>query len=110
MRTARILPCITSTGAVSDFQNVPSIARVAAGAFGFLTLIQVFDGPERKGAQYRLRGRGLALFRDRNHTVGRQSHSCRSLYQVSARRLYQECQAVSWSRGHWCSKTKAMPD
>jgi hypothetical protein len=25
-------------------QNVPSIARVAAGAFGFLTLIQVFDG------------------------------------------------------------------
>jgi hypothetical protein len=27
-------------------QNVPSAARVAAGAFGFLTLIQVFDGPE----------------------------------------------------------------
>jgi hypothetical protein len=26
-------------------QNVPSIARVAAGAFGFLTLIQVLDGP-----------------------------------------------------------------
>ena len=26
------------------YQNVPSIARVAAGAFGFLTLIQVFDG------------------------------------------------------------------
>jgi hypothetical protein len=25
-------------------------ARVAAGAFGFLTLIQVFDGPERQGA------------------------------------------------------------
>jgi len=31
-------------------QNVPSTARVAAGAFGFLTLIQVFDGPERYGA------------------------------------------------------------
>jgi hypothetical protein len=28
-------------------QNVPSTARVAAGAFGFLTLIQVFDGPDR---------------------------------------------------------------
>jgi hypothetical protein len=26
--------------------NVPSNPRVAAGAFGFLTLIQVFDGPE----------------------------------------------------------------
>ena len=25
-------------------QHVPSVARVAAGAFGFLTLIQVFDG------------------------------------------------------------------
>jgi hypothetical protein len=31
-------------------QNVPYIARVAAGAFGFLTLIQVFDGPDRYGA------------------------------------------------------------
>jgi hypothetical protein len=29
-------------------QNVPSIARVAAGAFGFLTLIQVLVGPERR--------------------------------------------------------------
>jgi hypothetical protein len=28
-------------------QKVPSIARVAAGAFGFLTLIQAFDGPDR---------------------------------------------------------------
>jgi hypothetical protein len=28
-------------------QNVPSTAQVAAGDFGFLTLIQVFDGPER---------------------------------------------------------------
>ena len=35
--------------AVSD-QNIPSITRVAAGAFGFLTLIQLFDGPERYGA------------------------------------------------------------
>src|SRR5262249_4650019 len=31
-------------------QNVPSTARVAAGALGFLTLIQAFDGPERYGA------------------------------------------------------------
>ena len=31
----------------SQCQNVPSIARVAAGAFGFLTLIHVLDGPER---------------------------------------------------------------
>jgi hypothetical protein len=31
-------------------QNVPSAARVNAGAFGFLTLIQVLDGPERYGA------------------------------------------------------------
>jgi hypothetical protein len=30
-------------------QNVPSIAGVAAGAFGLLTLIQVFDEPERYG-------------------------------------------------------------
>jgi hypothetical protein len=29
-------------------QKAPSIARVAAGAFEFLTLIQVFDGPERQ--------------------------------------------------------------
>ena len=28
-------------------QNVPSTARVAAGDLGFLTLIQVFDGPDR---------------------------------------------------------------
>src|SRR5215510_1599226 len=31
-------------------QKVPSVARVAAGAFGFLTLIQVLDGPEQYGA------------------------------------------------------------
>ena len=30
-----------------EFQDVPSAARVAAGAFGFLTLIRVFDGPDR---------------------------------------------------------------
>jgi hypothetical protein len=29
------------------YWNVPSVARVAAGDFGFLTLIQVLDGPER---------------------------------------------------------------
>jgi hypothetical protein len=34
----------------SSSQNVPSITRVAAGAFGFLTSIQVLDGPERYGA------------------------------------------------------------
>ena len=28
-------------------QNVPSVARVAAGALGFLTFIHVLDGPER---------------------------------------------------------------
>jgi len=27
-------------------QNVPSLARVAASDFGFLTLIHVFDGPD----------------------------------------------------------------
>jgi hypothetical protein len=37
-------------GGEAQGQKVPSIARVAAGAFGFLTLIQVFDGPERYGA------------------------------------------------------------
>jgi hypothetical protein len=31
-------------------QKVPSRMRVAAGAFGFLTFIQVLDGPERCGA------------------------------------------------------------
>jgi len=31
-------------------QNVRSIARVAAGAFGFFILIQVLDGLERYGA------------------------------------------------------------
>ena len=31
-------------------ENVPSMARVAAGALGFLTFIQVFEGPERYGA------------------------------------------------------------
>jgi hypothetical protein len=30
--------------------KVPSKARVAASAFGFLTFIQVFDWPERYGA------------------------------------------------------------
>jgi len=31
-------------------QKVASIARLAAGAFGFLTFIQIFEGPERFGA------------------------------------------------------------
>ena len=30
-----------------QIQKPPSITRIAAGAFGFLTLIQLFDGPER---------------------------------------------------------------
>ena len=34
-------------GPTKNSQNVPSRMRVAAGAFGFLTLIQVFDVPER---------------------------------------------------------------
>jgi hypothetical protein len=48
----------------------------------------------------------IAGCRDRSRIVGRQRYSGRWLYQVSPRRLYQECQAASWSRGHWCSKTK----
>ena len=51
----------------------------------------------------------IAGCRERSRIVGRQRYSGRRPYQVSAR-LYQECQAVSWSRAHWCSKTKAMPD
>jgi hypothetical protein len=36
-----------------DFhQKVPSAALVAAGAFGFLTLIQAFDFPERYGVEF----------------------------------------------------------
>jgi hypothetical protein len=33
-------------GAPMITQNVPSTARVAAGAFGFLTFIHVLDGPD----------------------------------------------------------------
>lgn len=51
----------------------------------------------------------IAGCRERSRIVGRQRYPGRRPYQVSAR-LYQECQAVSWSRAHWCSKTKAMPD
>ena len=36
-------------------QNVPSIARVAAGDFGFLILIQVFDGARAVGHSASLR-------------------------------------------------------
>src|SRR5262249_40600377 len=32
------------------YQKVPSIARVALGVFRFLTLIQVFEGPDLYGA------------------------------------------------------------
>jgi len=31
------------------YQNVPSIARVAAGAFGFLIFNHAFDGPDPAG-------------------------------------------------------------
>jgi hypothetical protein len=34
-------------------QKLPSIIRIAAAAFGFLTLIQLFEGPERYGASIR---------------------------------------------------------
>ena len=50
----------------------------------------------------------IAECRDRSRIVGRKRYSGRCLY-----RLYQDprgCQAGSWSRSHWCSKTKAMPD
>ena len=33
-------------------QNVPSAARVAAGAFGFLTLIQLFDARAVRCVQF----------------------------------------------------------
>ena len=33
--------------AALGIQNAPSIVRIAAGAFGFLTLIQAFDGHTR---------------------------------------------------------------
>jgi hypothetical protein len=36
---------MASTGAASDYSERSIYARVAAGDFGFLTLIQVFDGP-----------------------------------------------------------------
>ena len=36
----------SSCKATFQIQNVPSATRVAAGDFGFLTLIQVFDGPD----------------------------------------------------------------
>ena len=39
------LPGVLKNDDTSLSQNVPSNARVVAGAFGFLILIQVFDGP-----------------------------------------------------------------
>jgi hypothetical protein len=41
----------SASGRTRGFRTSPSTTRVAAGAFGFLTLIQVFDGPERYGAR-----------------------------------------------------------
>jgi hypothetical protein len=43
-------PSNSSLGSLLGGQNVPSITRVAAAAFGFLTLIQLLDGLERYGA------------------------------------------------------------
>jgi len=40
-------PWLNAAPGLLSFQNVPSAARVAAGAFGFLTLIHAFDLPER---------------------------------------------------------------
>jgi hypothetical protein len=34
-------------------QNVPSMARVAAGAFGFLIFSHAFDGPSFNGAAFK---------------------------------------------------------
>jgi hypothetical protein len=39
-----------SNDELSVHQNVPSSARVAAGALGFLIFSHAFDGPERYGA------------------------------------------------------------
>jgi hypothetical protein len=35
---------------MGGLQNVPSTARMAAGAFGFLTFSHAFDGPDLYGA------------------------------------------------------------
>jgi hypothetical protein len=49
-------PSIPTTSALSDgalhkdAQNVPSMARVAAGAFGFLIFSHAFDDPDLYGA------------------------------------------------------------
>jgi len=37
---------ISFIGQLLDAQNVPSAARVAAGAFGFLIFSHAFDGPD----------------------------------------------------------------
>jgi hypothetical protein len=39
----------------SGVQKVPSIARVAAGAFGFLIFSHAFDGPDLYGASSQTR-------------------------------------------------------
>ena len=44
------LPGVLKNDDTNSSQNVPSTARVAAAAFGFLTLIQVLNGPDRYGA------------------------------------------------------------
>ena len=44
---ASIVLLISHAAGAVRAQQVPSMARVAAGAFGFLTLIQAFDFPDR---------------------------------------------------------------
>jgi hypothetical protein len=41
---------LTQLQEVRSYQNVPSAARVAAGAFGFLIFSHAFDGPDLYGA------------------------------------------------------------
>ena len=48
----------------------------------------------------------IAGCRERSRIVGRQRYPGRRPYQVSAR-VYQECQAVSWSRAHGVQQDKS---
>ena len=69
------------------------MARVAAGAFGFLTLIYVFEGPERYGASsfFETMPSEPSLLRfyhaeQRRHHIG-QSHNPESITRVGPNRL-----------------------
>jgi hypothetical protein len=72
-------------------QNVPSTARVAAGAVGFLSLIQVVDGPGRHKRAIRAAGRAAQRIA-RAFVNGRPCAACRSrqaarLIQLAASNL-----------------------